>query len=86
MIDRMQTPMCVYRSRFAPDTLTQTVTAGLSVNVTEVTREATLDEITRTLDYEAARAVNRLLTPQVALGGDFARRDGRCADGRDENI
>lgn len=81
LIDKMQTPMCVFQSRFVPSSFSQTISAGLSVDVGTLARDASLDAVARTLDLEAARAVNRLLRPSADLGGGFSGRAGRCADG-----
>ena len=80
IVDKGQTPMCVFRSRFEPSTFNQTLGDGLEVDVSLVTRDATVDAIHRLLDIEAARAVNRLLAPSAALDAAFERRAGRCAN------
>lgn len=81
LVDKGQIPMCVFESRFSPSAFTQTVSAGLSVDASAVTRDASVDAIARTLDLEAARAVNRLLAPSATLDAAFVARAGRCANG-----
>jgi len=81
LIDKGQTPMCVFQSRYKGATFTQTGTEGITGiggNISFATQTATEDAIARQLDLEAARAVNRLLGLGSSLDAAFEGRSGRC--------
>lgn len=79
MIDKQQTPACVYQSAYTPATYTQTV-GGSGPDIGAASRSSIENAIARQLDLEAARVYNRLVQPNAILEGAFARRAGRCAN------
>jgi len=82
LVDKGQQPMCVFQSRLDLSTFNQTLSAGLSADVSGVTRESTSDALQKRLDLEIATQVNKLLQPaSVPLPESAAQRNGRCRDG-----
>jgi hypothetical protein len=78
IIDKERIPHCVFRSRFTRSNFAQTLTLGLPVDPSVATEQATVDEIERTLDLEAALAVNAFFGHQLAIDDGFRGRAGRC--------
>jgi hypothetical protein len=85
LVDKSQTPACVFQSRLDLTTYNLTIAAGLSIDASEATRASVRNTLARRLDLEMASAVNRLLQPNadIAAAG-FVNRAGRCADGYQE--
>ncbi len=84
LVDKGQTPMCVFQSRYSGESFTQAGTedfTGIGGDLSFATQTATEDAISRQLDLEAARAVNRLLGLESTLDAAFEGRSGRCSDG-----
>jgi hypothetical protein len=81
LIDKIQVPNCVFKSRFVPSQFNQSLSLVLAVDPSIATRTATENAIARTLDLEAARATNRLRGNAGSMDAAFVRRAGRCADG-----
>jgi hypothetical protein len=79
LIDKQQTPACVFQSAYTTATFTQTVGSG-GPDIGAASRSRIENAIARQLDLEAARVHNRLLQPDADLGGAFERRAGRCED------
>lgn len=80
LVDKQQRPMCVFESRLAFDTFSQTIAVGLAVDVSSLTRERTQDTVLGRVDLEIATGVNRLLNPAaLPFSSAFKRRNGRCA-------
>jgi len=79
LIDREQTPACVFQSAYTSATHTQTVGGG-GPDIGAPSKSSIENAIARQLDLEAARVYNRLFQPNANLEGAFARRAGRCAD------
>lgn len=81
LVDKGQTPMCVFQSRYTGAAFTQTGTeslTGVGGDLSFATQVATENAIARQLDLEAARAVNRLLGLGSSLDTAFENRSGRC--------
>lgn len=82
LIDKGQTPMCVFQSRFGFTSFNQTIGSGLAANVSAASRAALQEMMGQMIDLEAARAVNGLLRPAANVNEPgFVARSGRCADG-----
>ncbi len=81
LVDKQQTPKCVFESRLDLDPYRQDIGVGIPVDISGVTQAAVRDALARRFDFELASAVNRLLAPNANLGGQFATNSGRCADG-----
>jgi hypothetical protein len=77
LIDKTQTPMCVFESRYTPASFSQTIGSG-GPDAAIATRQSTEAAIARQLDLQAARTVNGLLAPNADLTGGFVTRSGRC--------
>jgi hypothetical protein len=86
LIDKGQTPHCVFESRLDLTPFNQTLGDGLPVEIGGVTQAAVRSALARRLDFELASAVNGLLARNADLSGDFARRSGRCPDGHREFV
>jgi hypothetical protein len=80
IVDKEQSPLCVFQSRLDLAPYNQTIGTGLTVNVSNATRDAVRDEMWRRLDLEIATAVNGLLAPSANLGGAFQTNSGRCSN------
>lgn len=81
LIDKAQTPMCVFQSRLVLTAFTQNIAVGMPVDVSGVTRGAVEQALLRRLDLEMAGTVNRLLQPaSVPLPAAATNRSGRCAN------
>ena len=80
IVDKEQTPLCVFQSRLDLAPYNQTIGTGLTLNVSNATQAAVRDEMWRRLDLEIATAVNGLLAPSANLGGAFQTNSGRCAN------
>lgn len=79
LIDKTQTPACVFESRLDLSTFNQTISAGLSIDVSVATRDTVRKQLARRLDLELASAVNRLLQPASNVTASaFVNRAGRC--------
>ncbi len=79
LIDKSQTPMCVFQSRYTPASFSQTIGSG-GPDAAFATQRSTEAAIARQLDLQAARTVNGLLAPNADLTGGFVNRSGRCDD------
>jgi len=77
LVDKSQTPMCVFESRYTPTSFSQTIGPG-GPDAAVATRASTEAAIARQLDLQAARTVNGLLAPNANLTGGFVSRSGRC--------
>ena len=86
LIDKGQSPMCVFESRLDLSPFNQEIGVGIPVNVSGATQAGVRNGLARRLDFELASAVNRLLAPNANLGGEFADNAGRCADGHREFV
>jgi hypothetical protein len=80
IVDKEQTPLCVFQSRLDLSPYNQTIGSGLTVDVSNVTRDAVREELWRRIDLEIAIAVNGLLAPSANLDAAFRNRAGRCAN------
>jgi hypothetical protein len=79
LVDKSQTPACVFESRLDLTTFNQTVSAGLNLDVSAATRETVREQLAKRLDLELASAVNRLLQPSSNIAASaFRARAGRC--------
>jgi hypothetical protein len=79
LIDRQQTPACVFQSAYTSATFTQTVGSG-GPDIGAASRSNIENAIARQLDLEAARVYNGLFQPNADLDRAFERRAGRCED------
>lgn len=75
LVDKSKNPMCVFQSRLTLDTFTQTLTAGVPLDISGMTKDGTKDSVHKRIDLEVAKAVNRLLRPNANVGAS-----GRCAN------
>lgn len=73
LVDKGRNPMCVFQSRLDLTTFTQTLTAGVPLDISGMTKDSTRDSLHKRIDLEVARAVNRLLRPNANVGNS-----GRC--------
>ena len=78
LVDKSQTPMCVFESRYTPASFSQVIGSG-GPDAAFATQQSTEAAIARQLDLQAARTVNGLLAPNADLTGGFVTRSGRCA-------
>ena len=79
LVDKGRTPLCVFQSRLTLSTFDQTLTAGVPVNISGMTRTSTQESLQRRIDLEVARAVNGLLSPSsLPLSNQAVSRSGRC--------
>lgn len=79
LIDKAQTPMCVFQSRLVLTAFMQNVAVGVPLDVSGLTRGAVEQALLKRLDLEMAGTVNGLLqTASVPLP---AAGSGRCANG-----
>lgn len=83
LIDKTQTPMCVFESRYTPGTVTFSIGAGgpPGAAVPGATRRKIDGELAQALDLEAAQRINRILGAASEFDDAFVARSGRCADG-----
>jgi hypothetical protein len=85
LIDKSQTPACVFQSRPTLSMFNQTIGAGLTplpgLPVGAVTRSAVEDLVGKRLDLQLASSVAGLLHPGVNTSEPgFVGRSGRCAN------
>jgi hypothetical protein len=85
LIDKSQTPACVFQSRLTLSMFNQTIGAGLTplpgLPVGAVTRSAVEDLVGKRLDLQLASSVAGLLHPGVNTSEPgFVGRSGRCAN------
>src|SRR5436190_4725551 len=78
LVDKGRTPMCVFQSRLSFASFNQSVTVGLAVNVSDVTKKGTQAGLEKRLDAQIAKIVNGLLSPSTQLSDDFLNGGGRC--------
>ncbi|RZI80111.1 MAG: hypothetical protein EOP38_23490 [Rubrivivax sp.] len=82
LVDKGQRPACVFQSRLTLSPFNQTLSAGLSADVSAVTRDSTRDALQKRIDLEIATQVNKLLQPaSLPLPDATVNRMGRCPDG-----
>jgi hypothetical protein len=77
LVDKSQSPKCVFESRLVLDQFTQNVGGGLSVDVGGLTRPNTEETLLRRMDLEVATAVTGLLG-SLPLSNAAVQRSGRC--------
>ena len=80
LVDKTRNPMCVFQSKLTLTSFTQTLTAGVPVNISGMTKQGTQDGLQKRIDLELAKAVNGLLNAQAPLPANFASTNGRCSD------
>ena len=79
VVDKGRTPMCVFQSRLTLNSFNQTITAGIPVDISGVTRTNTQNSLQKRIDLEIARAVNGLISPNsLPLSDAVVNRGGRC--------
>jgi len=82
LVDKEERPICVGRSRLNLSTYNQTISAGLALDVSNLTRAIVRDSIARRLDLEIARNLNAILQPSSnTREAGFVGRAGRCPTG-----
>ena len=92
LIDKGQTPVCVFESRLTLSPFNQTIGAGLAtipglpgspgLPIGPVTQSAVEAQVAQRLDLALATAANGLLKPTANTAEPgFVSRSGRCADG-----
>ena len=80
LVDKGRNPMCVFQSKLTLTSFNQTLTAGVPVNISGMTKQGTQDGLEKRVDLEVAKAVNGLLNAQAPLPPTFASSSGRCSD------
>jgi hypothetical protein len=81
LVDKSQTPICVFQSRLNLPTYNQTLTAGIAANISELTRSSIQNSLQRRIDLEIATTVNGLLQPASVSNVAGATDSGRCNNG-----
>jgi len=86
LIDKSQTPACVFQSRLTLSPFNQTIGAGLTplpgLPIGPVTRSSVEDLVAKRLDLALATAVAGLLQPNANTSEPgYVARSGRCANG-----
>lgn len=71
---------CLYQSQLTLAPFSQSVQAGLNVNISAATRAATEAEVHRTMDREVALYLNLVFKNDPPIPQAFLNRNGRCAD------
>lgn len=75
LVDKGRNPMCVFQSRLTLTNFNQTLTAGVPLDISGMTKNGTQDSLEKRIDLEVAKAVNGLLRPAAVVGDS-----GRCND------
>ncbi len=79
LVDKGRSPMCIFESRLVLNTFNQTLTVGVPVNISGMTRNSTQDALHKRIDLEVAKAVNGLLnSAAMPLSNEVVGRFGRC--------
>jgi hypothetical protein len=79
LVDKTRTPMCIFESRLTLNSFNQTLTAGVPLNISDMTRNSTRDALQKRIDLEIAKAVNGLLnSASMPLSNEVVGRSGRC--------
>lgn len=84
LVDKSQTPICVFESRIDLPTYNQTLTAGVTANISGQTRNETRSALHRRIDLEIATTVNGLLQPASVPNVPGSTNSGRCNNGWQE--
>jgi hypothetical protein len=79
LVDKSRSPMCIFQSRLVLSSFNQTLTAGVPLNISGMTRNGTQDALHKRIDLEIAKAVNGLLnSAAMPLSNEVVGRSGRC--------
>jgi hypothetical protein len=79
LVDKNRTPMCIFQSRLVLSSFNQTLTAGVPLDISGMTRKSTQDALEKRIDLEIAKAVNGLLSSaSLPLSNEVVGRSGRC--------
>jgi hypothetical protein len=81
LVDKSQTPICVFESRIDLPTYNQTLTAGVAANISNLTKNQTRSALHRRIDLEIATTVNGLLQPASVPNVPGSTNSGRCNNG-----